>query len=211
MSSRSRSRSRSPRKRSRSPARRRRSPPRRSANGGRISLLVRNLDRKTGPEDLKEAFSKYGEIRDVYMPVDYYTKERRGFAFVEFIEEDGAHDAKREMDKRMFDGREISVLFAQDNRKTPDEMRRREDAPSSRGPPPRRRYRSRSRSRSHGRGRRRRRSRSRSRSPRRRSPSPRRRRKSPSPDRRRRSRSRSRSGSPKKAAAAADDAEKKDE
>jgi arginine/serine-rich splicing factor 2 len=31
-------------------------------------------------------FSRYGEVRDVYIPEDYYTKKPRGFAFVEFYD-----------------------------------------------------------------------------------------------------------------------------
>jgi RNA recognition motif-containing protein len=26
------------------------------------------------PEDLKKEFERYGEVRDVYMPKDYYTR-----------------------------------------------------------------------------------------------------------------------------------------
>ena len=35
-------------------------------------------------DDLKELFARYGPIRDVYIPVDYYTKEPRGFCYVEY-------------------------------------------------------------------------------------------------------------------------------
>ena len=31
-----------------------------------------------------EVFSKFGEVKDVYIPRDHYTREPRGFAFVEF-------------------------------------------------------------------------------------------------------------------------------
>ena len=35
-------------------------------------------------DDLRELFARYGPIRDVYIPVDYYTKEPRGFCYVEY-------------------------------------------------------------------------------------------------------------------------------
>merc|ERR1740130_1447678 len=82
---------------------------------------------RTTIDDIKHAFEKYGEVKDVYLPKDYHTGELRGFGFVEFIDERDALDAKEEMDRRQFDGREITVIFAQDRRKTPDEMRVRED------------------------------------------------------------------------------------
>ena len=35
-------------------------------------------------EDLKELFNRYGSVRDVYIPMDYYTREPRGFCYVEY-------------------------------------------------------------------------------------------------------------------------------
>jgi RNA recognition motif-containing protein len=108
-----------------------------------ISLLVRNISYKTREDDLKDAFGKFGEVRDVYMPRDYHTKygfnlllkadnalhvtvavfhlivlfgvdrEMRGFAFVEFIDARDARDAQEEMDRAVLDGRELQVVFAQ--------------------------------------------------------------------------------------------------
>lgn len=36
------------------------------------------------PEDLRRMFGKYGRITDVYIPLDYYTRESRGFAYVQY-------------------------------------------------------------------------------------------------------------------------------
>jgi len=55
--------------------------------GGReeegVSLLVRNLTFKVNKEDIRAEFVKHGRVRDVYIPVDYISREPRGFAFVE--------------------------------------------------------------------------------------------------------------------------------
>jgi RNA recognition motif-containing protein len=67
--------------------------------------------------------SKYGEVRDVYIPQDFYTKRPRGFAFVEFYSPGDAREALERLDGFEMDGREIAVVFAKDKRKTPDEMR----------------------------------------------------------------------------------------
>mmetsp|Transcript_8488 Transcript_8488/g.16911 ORF Transcript_8488/g.16911 Transcript_8488/m.16911 type:complete len:225 (+) Transcript_8488:125-799(+) len=130
---RSRSRSRSgDRFRDRSPPRGggRRSPPRGGRGGGdeKISLLVRNISDRIDPEDLRDLFSKYGVIKDIYVPLDYYTKRPKPFAFIEFINFNEARDAKESLDRREFQGRQIDVVFAQQRRKTPDQMRSR-DAP----------------------------------------------------------------------------------
>ena len=38
-------------------------------------------------EEVKEAFAKFGPVRDVYIPKDMNTREPRGFAFIEFEDE----------------------------------------------------------------------------------------------------------------------------
>ena len=35
-------------------------------------------------DDLRKIFGKYGEISDVYIPLDYYTKEPRGFSYIQY-------------------------------------------------------------------------------------------------------------------------------
>jgi len=67
---------------------------------------------------------KHGEVRDVYIPLDYNTKRPRGFAFVEFYDARDASAAREALDGFEMDGRDISVVFAMDRRKTPQEMRR---------------------------------------------------------------------------------------
>lgn len=35
-------------------------------------------------DEIRRVMTRYGEVRDVYIPQDYYNKRPRGFAFVEF-------------------------------------------------------------------------------------------------------------------------------
>ncbi|XP_019235676.1 PREDICTED: serine/arginine-rich SC35-like splicing factor SCL33 isoform X2 [Nicotiana attenuata] len=149
-------------------SKRRRSPSPRGRYGGRLSdpptsLLVRNLRRDCRPEDLRGPFGEFGPIKDIYLPRDYYTGELRGFGFVQYLDPADAADAKYEMDGQVLLGREITVVFAKENRKKPSEMRARERSrwsysrsprysraysrsPDYYSPPPRRRYYSRERS-----------------------------------------------------------------
>ncbi len=39
----------------------------------RCSLLIRNLPKSIRSEDLRYTAEKYGPVRDVYIPRDYYT------------------------------------------------------------------------------------------------------------------------------------------
>ncbi|KAL5712748.1 hypothetical protein ACHQM5_014888 [Ranunculus cassubicifolius] len=133
---RSRSRSYSPPRRTRTPPPRRKQydDPRdryrssRSYGGDRRSnapsgLLVRNIALDARPEDLREPFEKFGKVKDVYLPKNYYTGEPRGFGFVKFLNPEDAAEAKERMNHQLIGGREIKIVFAEENRKTPQEMR----------------------------------------------------------------------------------------
>lgn len=50
----------------------------------------------------------------------------RGFGFVQFMDPADAADAKHHMDGYLLLGRELTVVFAEENRKKPTEMRERE-------------------------------------------------------------------------------------
>ncbi|XP_056005353.1 serine/arginine-rich splicing factor 10-like [Ostrea edulis] len=180
------------------------------------SLYVRNVPSTERAEEMAEElralFGKYGPLTDVYVPVDYYTRDPRGFAYVQFEDSRDADDALYHLDRTRFFGMELEVEFARGDRKTPNQMRSK-DRGGRRSSPYRDSYyggdhdrrrggrrRSRSRSpkyRSRSRSPKKNRRRSRSRTPekrrsRSRSPYQRRRSRSRSPYERRRSRSRSR-------------------
>ncbi|EOA40558.1 hypothetical protein CARUB_v10009288mg [Capsella rubella] len=111
--------------------RRGRSPSPRGRYGGRsrdlpTSLLVRNLRHDCRQEDLRRSFEQFGPLKDIYLPRDYYTGDPRGFGFVQFEDPADAADAKYHMDGYLLLGRELTVVFAEENRKKPTEMRLRE-------------------------------------------------------------------------------------
>ncbi|BAM42144.1 Ser/Arg-rich splicing factor [Theileria orientalis strain Shintoku] len=88
------------------------------------STLVRNLRFSTTPQVVREAFERFGKIRDVYLPLDFNTKRPRGFGFVEYYEKSDAVDAVKAMDNTDLDGSIINCCLAQDRRKSPSSMRR---------------------------------------------------------------------------------------
>ncbi|XP_077226914.1 serine/arginine-rich SC35-like splicing factor SCL30A isoform X1 [Tasmannia lanceolata] len=111
--------------------RRGRSPSPKGRYGGRsrdlpTSLLVRNLRHDCRPEDLRRSFGQFGPLKDVYLPRDYHTREPRGFGFVQYVDPADAAEAKYQMDGQILLGRELTVLFAEENRKKPSDMRARE-------------------------------------------------------------------------------------
>lgn len=111
---------------------------------GMVSLKVDNLTFRTTPEDLRRAFERCGEVGDIYIPRDRFTRESRGFAFVRFYDKRDAEDALDAMDGKMLDGRELRVQMARYGRPSSPHRRRHRGGGGGGG---RRRY-SRSRSRS---------------------------------------------------------------
>jgi RNA recognition motif-containing protein len=86
------------------------------------SLLVRNLvrptqDYKVKSDEVKEFYSRFGEVRDVYLPVDYYTRKARGFGFVEFLKYEDAKSALEQTDNVEVMGSVVKVVFAREGRK----------------------------------------------------------------------------------------------
>jgi len=101
-------------------------PPLKERDAETTSLLVRNISYRVRADELRRVFSKYGELRDVYIPEDYYTRQPKGFAFVEFYNRRDADDAIDQLERYELDGRQLSIVHAKDRRKTPDEMRPRD-------------------------------------------------------------------------------------
>ncbi|GAB1604412.1 serine/arginine-rich splicing factor 10-like isoform X1 [Argonauta hians] len=104
------------------------------------SLYVRNVPEGTRPEDLRSLFGKYGPVTDVYVPVDYYTRRSRGFAYIQFEDPRDADDALYHLDSSNFYGKNLQIEFARGDRKTPSQMRNKEKMRRSSLSPYRSRY-----------------------------------------------------------------------
>lgn len=97
------------------------------------SILIDNLDSDIFTQDIREHFESLGEIRDIYIPLHYETREPRGFAFVEFLKRESAEAAVKEMDGTTIKDCKIYVHIARHSRKTPDDMRSRRGGYNNRG------------------------------------------------------------------------------
>lgn len=78
----------------------------------RLKLYVGNVSFQTEEEQLTDLFSDYGEIMDIYAPVDQETGRPRGFAFIT-MEAEAAAQAMNECDGYELDGRILRVNEAQ--------------------------------------------------------------------------------------------------
>ena len=62
----------------------------------------------------------------LYCQTHFSCSEPRGFGFVQYVDPADAAEAKYQMDGQILQGRELTVVFAEENRKKPSEMRARE-------------------------------------------------------------------------------------
>lgn len=76
-------------------------------------LYVKNLDWNLTEDQVKDYFSQFGEIASIKLPLDKF-KRRRGFAFIEYVNEDDAQKALSDANGKAIDGteREMSVEMA---------------------------------------------------------------------------------------------------
>uniref|UniRef100_A0AC34QDJ2 RRM domain-containing protein n=1 Tax=Panagrolaimus sp. JU765 TaxID=591449 RepID=A0AC34QDJ2_9BILA len=78
-------------------------------------LIVRNLDDNTTKDDLTEAFSKYGKLKEV---VQIPSKIRKGkfapYAFIQFVSKKDAENALKNLNGTMLKSRKITLAFAMD-------------------------------------------------------------------------------------------------
>uniref|UniRef100_F1LC10 Serine/arginine-rich splicing factor 12 n=1 Tax=Ascaris suum TaxID=6253 RepID=F1LC10_ASCSU len=91
------------------------------------TLYVRQVHYAARPEDLRTLFERMGPVRDVYIPLDYYTHESRGFAYVKYEYVGDAERAYKQLHGCAILGRRIAIDWAQGERKTKAEMREKEE------------------------------------------------------------------------------------
>jgi RNA recognition motif-containing protein len=73
------------------------------------SIYVGNLARTATEDDLRGAFSQFGDVSTVNIVKDRETGEPRGFAFVEMADGQAAANAIKELNLREISGRSITV------------------------------------------------------------------------------------------------------
>eukprot|EP01055_Gregarina_sp_Pseudo9_P000752 Gregarina_sp_Pseudo_9__751@NODE_1482_length_1560_cov_9_449704_g1372_i0_p2_GENE_NODE_1482_length_1560_cov_9_449704_g1372_i0NODE_1482_length_1560_cov_9_449704_g1372_i0_p2_ORF_typecomplete_len270_score60_06RRM_1/PF00076_22/3e18Nup35_RRM_2/PF14605_6/6_2e07RRM_2/PF04059_12/0_00056Limkainb1/PF11608_8/3_1e03Limkainb1/PF11608_8/0_0027RRM_5/PF13893_6/0_004RRM_occluded/PF16842_5/0_018RRM_3/PF08777_11/0_09_NODE_1482_length_1560_cov_9_449704_g1372_i02511060 len=95
---------------------------------GPMSLIVRHLRFGTPASAVRKYFEQCGEVKDVYLPVDYERRSPRGFGFVEFVHASDAERALRELNETELDGSRVQISIAQHGRKSPSTMRQRSNA-----------------------------------------------------------------------------------
>lgn len=71
---------------------------------------------------LQNTFSEFGSVKDVYIPKDFKTQRRRGFAYIKYDSKYAAELAINKLNGKTLNGKEISVTWSLEKSKTPEEM-----------------------------------------------------------------------------------------
>ncbi|KAJ9650745.1 hypothetical protein H2198_009951 [Neophaeococcomyces mojaviensis] len=79
-------------------------------------LFIGGLAWHTSDETLREGFQQYGQLEEAVVVKDRDTNRSRGFGFVRFSTAEEAEQARNNMNNAEFDGRQIRVDYATDNR-----------------------------------------------------------------------------------------------
>ncbi len=75
-------------------------------------VYIGNLVYSITEDRLKELFTAYGEVTDVFIVKDRITRRPKGFAFVTFANGEEADKAIAEMNGKDIEGRKITVSEA---------------------------------------------------------------------------------------------------
>ena len=75
-------------------------------------VFVGNLPFSTTENDLRELFSKHGEVVSAEIVKDRFTERSRGFAFVEMATDEAADAAVAALNQHELDGRQLTVNIA---------------------------------------------------------------------------------------------------
>jgi RNA recognition motif-containing protein len=90
------------------------------------SLLVKNLSVKTTGFQLREIFSRYGFIRDVYIPTNHINGEKCNYAFIEIHPIVDIEKIIKDMSQfSVLNGRSMQVQIAISGRRSATEMEER--------------------------------------------------------------------------------------
>ncbi|KAL4302765.1 hypothetical protein GQ457_10G022400 [Hibiscus cannabinus] len=75
-------------------------------------IFVTNVPYSIKESRLQKEFANFGDIAEVKLVRDEFTKRSKGYAFIQYTSQDEAMVAVENMDRQVFDGRMIHVEIA---------------------------------------------------------------------------------------------------
>jgi RNA recognition motif-containing protein len=89
-----------------------------------MNMYIGNLAHDVTEDDLRNAFSEFGEVSSVKIIIDKFSGRSKGFGFVEMPSNSEADQAIKALNGRAFNGRSIKVNQAEAKRKRPQRRHR---------------------------------------------------------------------------------------
>jgi RNA recognition motif-containing protein len=84
-----------------------------------MNIYVGNLSYSVTEEDLKQAFSAFGEVESVKIITDHFSGQSKGFGFVEMPNNAEADKAIKALNKTPLKGRDLKVNQSEPKAKKP--------------------------------------------------------------------------------------------
>ena len=79
-----------------------------------MKILIRNLDRATTEDELKNLFHEFGEVQSCDLVIDRETRQSKGFGFVEMPKGGEAKAAIKNLNNKTIGSNKIRVKKAED-------------------------------------------------------------------------------------------------
>ena len=89
-----------------------------------MNMYIGNLAYDVTEDDLRNAFSEFGEVSSVKIIMDKFSGRSKGFGFVEMPSNSEADQAIKALNGKAFNGRSIKVNQAEAKRKRPQRRHR---------------------------------------------------------------------------------------
>jgi RNA recognition motif-containing protein len=89
-----------------------------------MNMYLGNLAHDVTEDDLRNAFSEFGEVSSVKIIMDKFSGRSKGFGFVEMPSNSEADQAIKALNGKAFNGRSIKVNQAEAKRKRPQRRHR---------------------------------------------------------------------------------------
>ncbi|MGP4845813.1 RNA recognition motif domain-containing protein [Marinobacter sp. 1Y8] len=86
-----------------------------------MKLLIRNLDRSTTEDELKNLFQEFGTVQSCNLVMDRDSGTSKGFGFVEMPKVGEAKAAIKNLNDKTIGSNKIRVKKAEDSGASPDE------------------------------------------------------------------------------------------
>jgi RNA recognition motif-containing protein len=89
-----------------------------------MNMYIGNLAHDVTENDLRNAFSEFGEVSSVKIITDKFSGRSKGFGFVEMPDNSEADQAIKALNGKVLNGRSIKVNQAEPRGKRPQRRRR---------------------------------------------------------------------------------------